>query len=165
MAADKGEKKTRNDKERRRKNGNNCRLKTAAMDQLTPEQRQQVMVQAQNSANQQVMQQLMDTMTKTCFQRCAGTSVRGFMRTECGMRLFWISDFCRPHSSCFNWNVRTEALFISSHLTFCTSSSWHLVQGDKLDSREQGCMAMCQDRYLDVRGQVTEALQKRQEMS
>jgi|Transcript_5185 hypothetical protein len=36
------------------------------------------------------------------------------------------------------------------------------TSGDKLDSREQACMAMCQDRFLDVRAQVTEALQRRQ---
>lgn len=36
------------------------------------------------------------------------------------------------------------------------------ISGDKLDRREQGCMASCQDRYLDAMAQVTEALQKRQ---
>jgi hypothetical protein len=35
-------------------------------------------------------------------------------------------------------------------------------QGDKLDSREQSCMAMCQDRYLEARAQVQETLMKRQ---
>jgi len=39
------------------------------------------------------------------------------------------------------------------------------TSGDKLDSSEQRCMASCQDRYLDVRGAVQEALQKRQGMS
>lgn len=81
------------------------------MDQLTPEQKQAVMMQAQNEGNQQIMQAMMDSMIKNCFEKCAGSS------------------------------------------------------GDKLDSREQGCMAACQDRYLDTRGQVQEALQKRQGMS
>mmetsp|Transcript_24188 Transcript_24188/g.49006 ORF Transcript_24188/g.49006 Transcript_24188/m.49006 type:complete len:86 (+) Transcript_24188:53-310(+) len=80
------------------------------LSQLTPEQRQAVMMQAQNEANQQIMQQMMDQMTKGCFKRCAG------------------------------------------------------VSGDRLDSKEQACMAVCQDRFLDVRAQVTEALQKRQSM-
>jgi len=37
------------------------------------------------------------------------------------------------------------------------------TSGDRLDAKEQQCMAMCQDRYLDVREQVQEALQKRQQ--
>ena len=80
-------------------------------NQLTPQQQQAVMVQAQNEANQQIMQQMMDSMIKNCFEKCDGTS------------------------------------------------------GDKLDTSEQRCMASCQDRYLDVRGAVQEALQKRQGMS
>eukprot|EP00566_Odontella_aurita_P029552 CAMPEP_0113600502 /NCGR_PEP_ID=MMETSP0015_2-20120614/42738_1 /TAXON_ID=2838 /ORGANISM="Odontella" /LENGTH=69 /DNA_ID=CAMNT_0000508757 /DNA_START=221 /DNA_END=430 /DNA_ORIENTATION=+ /assembly_acc=CAM_ASM_000160 len=39
------------------------------------------------------------------------------------------------------------------------------TSGDRLDNKEQSCMAMCQDRYLDTRAQVQEALQKRQGMS
>lgn len=78
---------------------------------LTPQQQQAVMVQAQKEASQQIMQAMMDSLIKQCFEKCAGTS------------------------------------------------------GDKLDSGEQRCMASCQDRYLDVRGAVQEALQKRQGMS
>lgn len=37
-----------------------------------------------------------------------------------------------------------------------------VLKGDRLDNREQGCLAQCQDRYLDVRQQVQEALQKRE---
>mmetsp|Transcript_21111 Transcript_21111/g.30971 ORF Transcript_21111/g.30971 Transcript_21111/m.30971 type:complete len:86 (+) Transcript_21111:65-322(+) len=80
----------------------------SSLASLTPEQRQQLMVQAQNEANQSVMQQMMEKMVQQCFKKCAGTS------------------------------------------------------GDKLDSREQSCMANCQDRYLDARAQVQEALAKRQ---
>jgi hypothetical protein len=36
------------------------------------------------------------------------------------------------------------------------------LQGDKLDGKEQSCLAMCQDRYLETRSHVQEALQKRQ---
>ena len=35
-------------------------------------------------------------------------------------------------------------------------------KGDRLDTREQACMASCQDRYLDTRLQVQNALEKRQ---
>ena len=42
---------------------------------LTPEQRQAIMMQAQQEANQSVMQEMMKQMTLTCFQKCAGTSV------------------------------------------------------------------------------------------
>mmetsp|Transcript_13038 Transcript_13038/g.12674 ORF Transcript_13038/g.12674 Transcript_13038/m.12674 type:complete len:87 (-) Transcript_13038:251-511(-) len=79
-----------------------------ALGQLSPEQRQSVMMQAQQEANQQIMQQMMEKMISHCFKKCAGSS------------------------------------------------------GDKLDSREQSCMASCQDRYLDTRAQVQEALEKRQ---
>lgn len=79
-----------------------------AINKLTPEQRQQVMAQAQQEANGQIMREMVNKMVESCFQKCAGTS------------------------------------------------------GDRLDSREQSCMAACQDRYLDTRQQVQEALQKRQ---
>lgn len=46
-----------------------------AMAKLTPEQRQMIMAKAQQEANQQVMQQMMDMMNKTCFAKCVGTSV------------------------------------------------------------------------------------------
>eukprot|EP00567_Pseudictyota_dubia_P005504 CAMPEP_0197440392 /NCGR_PEP_ID=MMETSP1175-20131217/6912_1 /TAXON_ID=1003142 /ORGANISM="Triceratium dubium, Strain CCMP147" /LENGTH=85 /DNA_ID=CAMNT_0042970481 /DNA_START=197 /DNA_END=454 /DNA_ORIENTATION=+ len=81
------------------------------LSQLSPEQRQAIMMQAQNEANQTIMKQMMEKMSRECFKRCAGTS------------------------------------------------------GDRLDNKEQSCMAMCLDRYLDTRSQVQEALQKRQNMS
>jgi DNA-directed RNA polymerase specialized sigma24 family protein len=43
---------------------------------LSPEQRQAVMVQAQQEANQRIMQDMLQKMVKTCFTKCAGTSVR-----------------------------------------------------------------------------------------
>jgi hypothetical protein len=39
---------------------------------------------------------------------------------------------------------------------------WFEQKGDRLDSREQACMGACQDRYLETRTHVQEALQKRQ---
>ncbi|KAG7366896.1 cyclin-like protein [Nitzschia inconspicua] len=78
------------------------------MDQLSPEQRQAVLMQAQQEANQRIMQDLLQRMVKTCFNKCAGTS------------------------------------------------------GDRLDSREQSCMASCQDQYFETRSQVQKSLEQRQ---
>mmetsp|Transcript_1543 Transcript_1543/g.2797 ORF Transcript_1543/g.2797 Transcript_1543/m.2797 type:complete len:87 (-) Transcript_1543:216-476(-) len=79
-----------------------------ALAKLTPEQRQMIMAKAQQEANQQVMQEMMELMNKTCFDKCVGTT------------------------------------------------------GDRLDSKEQACLASCQDRYFDARAAVQEAIQKRQ---
>jgi hypothetical protein len=52
------------------------------MDQissLTPEQRQAVLMQAQQEANQRIMQDMVQRMVKTCFAKCAGTSVRSLL--------------------------------------------------------------------------------------
>jgi hypothetical protein len=47
----------------------------AQLSQLSPEQRQGIMVKAQQEANQQVMQNMMQQMASACFDRCAGNSV------------------------------------------------------------------------------------------
>ena len=47
----------------------------AQLSQLTPEQKQAVMVRAQQEANQQVMQEMMKDMVSACFEKCTGTSV------------------------------------------------------------------------------------------
>jgi DNA-directed RNA polymerase specialized sigma24 family protein len=47
----------------------------AQLNQLTPEQRQAVMMQAQQEANQSILQELMKEMVTTCFEKCSGTSV------------------------------------------------------------------------------------------
>jgi hypothetical protein len=49
------------------------------ISQMTPQQRQQVLQQAQQEANQRVMQDMVQKMVKTCFNKCAGTSVRSFI--------------------------------------------------------------------------------------
>ena len=137
------------------------------LNQLTPEQRQAIMVkvstnervavarcrfdtyirfltpllllpQAQQEANQQVMQEMMKNMVSSCFEKCAGTSVRIVSSTR---------HVVRPG----------VVVVLSSH-----SHSLLFPQGDKLDSREQACLASCQDRYLETRTHVQEALQKRQ---
>lgn len=46
-----------------------------ALAKLTPEQRQMIMAKAQQEANQQVMQEMMELMNKTCFEKCVGTTV------------------------------------------------------------------------------------------
>jgi DNA-directed RNA polymerase specialized sigma24 family protein len=48
----------------------------AQLNSLSPEQRQAVMMQAQQEANQSIMQELMKEMVTTCFEKCSGTSVR-----------------------------------------------------------------------------------------
>lgn len=47
----------------------------AALQNLTPEQKQAVMAQAQGQANQQIMAAMVENMTAACFDKCAGTSV------------------------------------------------------------------------------------------
>ena len=50
----------------------------AQLSQLSPEQRQAIMIKAQQEANQSVMQEMMKEMITTCFDKCAGTSVGFF---------------------------------------------------------------------------------------
>jgi hypothetical protein len=47
----------------------------AQISQLSPEQRQAIMVKAQQEANQQVMQEMMKQMVSNCFNLCVGQSV------------------------------------------------------------------------------------------
>ena len=46
------------------------------INQLTPEQRQAVMMRAKQEADQQVLGEMMKRMTMACFDKCAGSSVR-----------------------------------------------------------------------------------------
>ena len=50
------------------------------INSLTADQKQALMVQAQQEANQKVMQSMMTNMVKGCFDKCAGTSVSFFIR-------------------------------------------------------------------------------------
>jgi hypothetical protein len=50
----------------------------------------------------------------------------------------------------------------NAHTFFVLHFENQTLQGDKLDGKEQSCLAMCQDRYLETRSHVQEALQKRQ---
>ena len=47
---------------------------TAALQNLTPEQKHAVMTQAQQQANQQIMSSMIESMTLSCFDKCAGVS-------------------------------------------------------------------------------------------
>ena len=121
-----------------------------AIAKLTPEQRQAVMHQAQQEANAQVMREMIAKMANSCFQKCAGTSVRCI-------------------TSCYIDSWRTLVLVYRNVYSFLSKNNIHLIpvhryhsQGDRLDSREQACMAACQDRYLETRQQVQEALTRRQ---
>ena len=123
----------------------------AQLNQLSPEQRQAIMMNAQQEANQQVMHEMVKQMTSACFEKCAGTSVR-YLALEL---LRWSG--CSEYASgrrCGGCAVSTNVCPIVA----AVPSS----QGDKLDGREQSCLAMCQDRYLETRAHVQEALQKRQ---
>jgi hypothetical protein len=54
-------------------------ISTAIMDainNLSPQQRQAVMAQAQQEANAQIMREMVNKMATSCFNKCAGTSVR-----------------------------------------------------------------------------------------
>ncbi|OEU10627.1 zf-Tim10_DDP-domain-containing protein [Fragilariopsis cylindrus CCMP1102] len=46
---------------------------------------------------------------------------------------------------------------VKTCFTKCAGTS-----GDRLDSREQSCIASCQDQYLETRDQVQKSLQQRQ---
>lgn len=52
------------------------------LNQLTPQQRQAIMMKAQQEANQQIMQEMIEKMTASCFKKCAGTSGDKLDRNE-----------------------------------------------------------------------------------
>jgi hypothetical protein len=54
-----------------------------AINVLTPEQRQAIMIRAQQEANQQVMQEMLEKMVASCFGKCAGTSVSKYCDISC----------------------------------------------------------------------------------
>lgn len=55
----------------------------AALRNLTPEQKQAVMAQAQGQANQEIMAAMVENMTSKCFAKCVGTSVSESPRYLC----------------------------------------------------------------------------------
>jgi Tim10/DDP family zinc finger len=67
-----------------------------------------------------------------------------------------------PFLSCEKLILVPSKLFVPSHRVHSVSRYFLFYKGDRLDTREQACMASCQDRYLDTRLQVQNALEKRQ---
>jgi hypothetical protein len=47
----------------------------SVLQNLTPEQKQAVMAQAQGQANQEIMSSMIANMTERCFAKCVGSSV------------------------------------------------------------------------------------------
>ena len=56
---------------------------------LTPQQRQAVLMRAQQEANTQIMQKMMEKMVAACYEKCAGTSVRDTETIESLERIWW----------------------------------------------------------------------------
>eukprot|EP00536_Pseudo-nitzschia_multiseries_P009217 jgi/Psemu1/257951/estExt_Genewise1Plus.C_2520065 len=58
-----------------------------------------------------------------------------------------------------NQRIMSDMLqrMVKTCFTKCAGTS-----GDRLDSSEQRCLASCQDQYLEIRNQVQQALQQRQ---
>ena len=52
-----------------------CQFVNMDLSQLTPQQKQAVLIRAQQEANQQIYQKMMADMLENCFQKCTGTSV------------------------------------------------------------------------------------------
>lgn len=105
----------------------------------------------------------MKRMVAACYDKCAGTSVS--LLLFCTESTPPVEPYAALH---FNGLTLPLALFVSmptllfSHHNVCSMLCFCYKQGDKLDSREQSCMAVCQDRYLETRAQVQETLMKRQ---
>jgi len=48
------------------------------LSQLTPEQRQAIMLKAKQEADSQIYQEMLKKMVAACYDKCAGTSVSCF---------------------------------------------------------------------------------------
>jgi hypothetical protein len=48
----------------------------STLQNVTPEQKQAIMAQAQAEANQQIMASMVENMTLQCFNKCVGAAVR-----------------------------------------------------------------------------------------
>ena len=85
----------------------------AQLAQLSPEQRQAIMIQAQNEANQAVLQEMMKDMVSSCFQTCATTSVSFSTTTSWQLYLhsYWNSSLLPNY-----WRLYSHIIFL---LCFC----------------------------------------------
>ena len=85
--------------------------------QLSPQQRQAVMMQIQQEANQKIMREMTELMTMTCFKKCAGTSVSSMIITFTdGIRRFsrWWCVGVRLHIFGIFKNGLTRYMFHST---------------------------------------------------
>jgi len=79
---------------------------------------------------------------------------------------YWLSAPTQPapakQARCYFHQTAPLPILTKIFLFDLIYRSTNTQQGDKLDSREQACMGACQDRYLQTRQEVQQALQNRQ---
>jgi hypothetical protein len=82
-----------------------------AINQMTPEQRQAVMMQAQQEANQQIMQGMIEKMVSQCFETCAGTSV-GFEKCSIELNTMKFQENYREQNLCLQLTSKLIIVFL-----------------------------------------------------
>ena len=109
------------------------------LSQLTPQQRQAVLMQAQQEANQKIMQDMLQRMVKTCFTKCTGTSVRVYSLVEI-KRMLVVGLDCRElriwlhyelHASCISRMSNHNLLLAST--SFGKISRFHMLISEHTD--------------------------------
>ena len=86
---------------------------------LTPQQRQAVLLRAQQEANTQIMQKMMEKMVSACYDKCTGTSVR----TVC----VCCTHIAVGHMLESNDDSNRSAIRINSHSTFKSVACWYVL--------------------------------------
>ena len=92
-----------------------------AINKLTPEQRQAVMMQAQQEANSQIMREMINKMAQACFQKCAGTSVRAYMYVLYKCSFLCIVLCC---CTCACWRMLMRVGLFALRCGLCSSWTW-----------------------------------------
>ncbi len=82
-----------------------------AINKLSPEQRQAVMIQAQQEANGQIMREMINKMAQACFQKCAGTSVRSQARLIAELRCMCVC-VCRFPKGGYTHQMHVKFTFL-----------------------------------------------------
>jgi hypothetical protein len=101
------------------------------LNQLSPQQRQAVLMQAQQEANQKIMEEMMKRMVTSCYDKCAGTSVRVL---PCSMNALGIS--CVP-SHLFRFSedptitASSRYLFLSLYIHNTNFRKWTNVHAQQ----------------------------------
>ena len=88
-------------------------MDASALQNLTPEQKQAVMAQAQQQANQQIMSSMIESMTLSCFDKCAGTSGDRLDSKEQSWYVYIILS--KPSFSCVDCFFVSSNYVIDSH--------------------------------------------------